>query len=119
MARAKRRPGPSFTGPLNQPIDVGPYAVALSVSPEDIEKHVRKRSDKLMVARLEKLDLLIKHYSLDSYITDASSRFLALSMSLATDFVPGFWDAEAPNTPRPRVRRKGLDLCWLRLVVDY
>src|SRR4029077_1813841 len=113
-------PGPSFTGLLNKPIDVGPYGAVVSdlLYPDDTEKRLRKRSVQLMLARFKKLDLLIKHYSIDKYADDALSRFFLLAMSLATDFVPGFWDAEAPNTPPPRGRAKGVPLVWLRMVVD-
>ena len=58
-----------------------------------------------MAARIEKLPLLAKHYS----INDGPACFLLLALRLATEFVPGFWDAASPDTPRARGRKKDLD----------
>jgi hypothetical protein len=59
-----------------------------------------------MAARLEKLELLARHYLIDDL--EGIARYLVLSLCLATDFVPGFWDVYSHETPRGRGRPKAL-----------
>jgi hypothetical protein len=108
MARAKRPRGSSFAGLLNQPIDAGdgPWTVLPSdlLYPEGTKRRLSSHTQKLWAARIEKLPLLAKHYSID----EGPARFFLLALRLATDFVPGFWDASSPHTPRGPGRKKGL-----------
>lgn len=140
MARAKKRPPrPSVKDQklwaarirklppwAMEPIDTGidPWTVLPSdlLPPEDDaafwqgqphgnKKRLNSHHQKLAAARIEKLSLLAKHYSIDA----GPGYFLMLAYRLATDFVPGFWDAASPDTPRSGQRGpKALDadLLW-------
>lgn len=116
MARAKRRPGPTFVGPLNKPIDVGPLAMPTPFDgPEDLGKRRRSRIEKLVAAQLEKMQLLAEHYSID--VTDPTVHYFELSLRLANDFVPGFWDAA--TAPRSRgTPKKGIHAQFLLGIVE-
>ena len=106
MTRAKQRSGPSFTGLLNEPIDIDPWmSIFYSLfRPEDAAKRRLSRHLRILGARLEKLPLLAKHYSID----EGPDGFLWLALRLATDFVPGFRDKYLSPTPGPG-GPKGLD----------
>jgi hypothetical protein len=81
-------------------------AVSDLFSPDIAKRQARERSQKLMAARLEKLELLARHYLIDDL--EGIARYLVLSLCLATDFVPGFWDVYSHETPRGRGRPKAL-----------
>jgi hypothetical protein len=104
MPRAKRRPGPTFTGELNNPIDteIDPRP-RLGLSVNENLALFRKHNLKLLVARLEKLELLANHYSID--LKKGAS--VCLHSSLLLILFPAFWmhmkhraGADGPNRGR-------------------
>jgi len=89
MARKRRPSRKSFTGPLAEPIEAPRPSLAWAHDSQELREFLQRESLSILLQRLKKLVLLADHYGI-AKTPDALTRFAALAMSLAIDFVPGF-----------------------------
>ena len=83
MSRKQRQPVKAFTGPLAKPIRRERERLPLSQGP-----HVIKLDGSVPLEWLQKIELLAKHYAVETK-GPAGWGFM-LALHLALDFVPGF-----------------------------
>lgn len=109
----KKKKGPPFTGLLNEPIAVAsPISIHLAAkSAAERNQFLCTRSRYIVDQKTKKLLLLLDHYKIGQKQND---RWLALSLALASDFVPGMKIIEGqprgPGRPGKWKGKVGLEL---------